>query len=135
MVVSAYDSKLVQQLESEPILTNLLDYTLAPDGQNSSMLHGTEIVIALLRRILEAEEEEEDRPNAESPPVWLNTLFKYLDKYKTLLTDVPADWHRQIDLGKPSGQVTAFGFHRLKARIVVFLFFLGVDFIVDAYYF
>mmetsp|Transcript_29240 Transcript_29240/g.32476 ORF Transcript_29240/g.32476 Transcript_29240/m.32476 type:complete len:551 (-) Transcript_29240:322-1974(-) len=114
MVVSSYDSKLMQQLESDAILTQLLDYTLAPEGQNSSLLHGTEVIISMIRRIIEAEEDEEDRqPDFEAPPRWLDTLFKYLEQYKALLINVPEDWKRTVSL---SFNITteAFGFHRLK---------------------
>lgn len=109
LAVSTLDSPLMAELESEETLTVLLNNTLE-DG-STALLYGTQVIIGMLNRLIEGDEDEEE-VDTEAPPEWLGNLLKHLPRYKKLLIN-PSDTVKDLKLS--FGQIkSTFGFHRLK---------------------
>eukprot|EP01121_Diplochlamys_sp_Union-15-3_P016314 TRINITY_DN552_c0_g3_i1.p1 TRINITY_DN552_c0_g3~~TRINITY_DN552_c0_g3_i1.p1 ORF type:complete len:534 (+),score=87.72 TRINITY_DN552_c0_g3_i1:100-1701(+) len=121
----SHESLLLKQIESEEMITKLLEYTLSGQGQHSALLHGTHVVIGLMNKLIDSEEEDENfELDPDNPPLFIRILLKYLPRYKQILYNPPST----RSLALPSGvTITTFGFHRLKV-LELFLTLLSLGF-------
>lgn len=106
--MNSTDSPLIAQLESEQVVSKLFGYLLS-EGLSSSLLHGLNVIIELLRRHFNEEPVSEE--SVDKLPPLLKVISQNLEKLFELLK--PSPNVKKIHLSAV-GEITPLGFHRLK---------------------
>jgi len=116
--MSSSASPLIAQLESEEMVKTLFNYILS-DGLNSSLLHGSSVVIELLKRHIS--EHVEETITIEQLPPLLQQVVSHAEKLHSYLTLANPNTNNEQKENKndaklllPSGAEEPLGFHRLK---------------------
>jgi serine/threonine-protein phosphatase 6 regulatory subunit 3 len=111
-------SPLVEQLESEVVMSKLFTYILDSDtsSSRSTLMYGLSVAIEVLKR--EPNEDHDSASTVEDLPAFLRVMVSHLDKFVELVKtteDMP-----KVKL--TYGEITPVGTHRLK----VLEFFCGL---------